>query len=118
VILVYRVPTKLASGRAAIRRSLKHMGALQMQQCACIMPDQPDALAELERVTEKIRSMAGEYIVFDVPKIPPGDEARTSRAFHADQARLLPTRGEIGRAFSTLPRTDSGDIILLSAVSL
>ena len=81
MLLVYRVPTEPASKRVAIWRDLKRMGALYVQQCACILPRLPAVIDELDKVTAKIPGMDGEYTVFDVPHLRAGDEERIVASF-------------------------------------
>src|SRR5690349_21065216 len=83
VVLVYRVPTEPGSKRVAVWRELKRMGALYLQQCVCILPRRDDILEEVERVTAKIAAMDGEYTLFDVPELRPGDPDRIVAAFRA-----------------------------------
>ena len=85
VLLVYRVPTEPASRRGSIRRDLKSMGALDLQQCVYIVPNRPDILIALACITTKIRGMAGEYMLFDIPTLRPGDEARITQMFRSLQ---------------------------------
>jgi hypothetical protein len=83
VVLVYRVPTEPASRRVGIWRDLKRMGALYLQQCVCIVPNRPDLIDELDRITAKIPAMEGEYTLFDVPRLRAGDEEKIVAAFRA-----------------------------------
>lgn len=81
ILLVYRVPTEPASKRVSVWRDLKRMGALYLQQCVCILPDLPTVRDALERVTTKIPEMAGEYTLFDVPRLADADAAKIVSAF-------------------------------------
>src|SRR5689334_14201062 len=81
VVLVYRVPTEPASKRVGIWRDLKRMGALYLQQCVCIVPNRPDLMDELDRITAKIPAMEGEYTLFDVPRLRAGDEEKIVASF-------------------------------------
>lgn len=81
LLLVYRVPTEPASKRVTVWRDLKRLGSLYLQQCVCILPDQPDLRAEVERVVERIESLNGEHTLFEIPQLRPADEARIVDSF-------------------------------------
>ena len=83
VVLVYRVPTEPASKRVGIWREVKRLGALYLQQCVCMLPKLPEVTGELERVAARIPALDGEYTLFDVPALRPGDEERIVNAFRA-----------------------------------
>ncbi|HET8523270.1 MAG TPA: Chromate resistance protein ChrB [Thermomicrobiales bacterium] len=74
VVLVYRVPTEPARKRVAIWRELKRIGAFYLQQCVCAMPNRPELLDELDRITARITEMGGDATIFDVPALRPGDD--------------------------------------------
>src|SRR5947208_16518383 len=80
-VLIYRVPTEPASKRVAVWRDLRRLGALYLQQCACIFPTIPGVTEALNQVAEKIPSLGGETFLLDVPKLQPEDEARVIAAF-------------------------------------
>lgn len=80
-VLVYRVPTEPASRRVSIWRQLKRMGALYLQQCVCILPAREDLAAEVAARTAAIKEMGGDYTVFDVPVLRPGDEEKIVAVF-------------------------------------
>ena len=85
-VLIYRVPTEPASKRVAVWRDLKRLGALYLQQCACIFPDIPGVTEEVNLVAAKIPALGGETFLLDVPKLQPEDEARIIEAFRAQRA--------------------------------
>jgi hypothetical protein len=80
-VLIYRVPTEPASKRVAVWRDLRRLGALYLQQCACIFPTIPGVTEALDQVAEKIPSLGGDTFLLDVPKLQPEDEARIIAAF-------------------------------------
>src|SRR6202158_6431116 len=84
-VLIYRVPTEPASKRVAVWRDLKRLGALYLQQCACIFPDIPGVTEEVNQVAAKIPALGGETFLLDVPKLQPEDEARIIEAFRAQR---------------------------------
>src|SRR5258708_36211647 len=85
-VLIYRVPTEPASKRVAVWRDLKRLGALYLQQCACIFPDIPGVTEEVNQVAAKIPALGGETFLLDVPKLQPEDDARIIEAFRAQRA--------------------------------
>jgi hypothetical protein len=84
-VLIYRVPTEPASKRVAVWRDLKRLGALYLQQCACIFPDIPAVAAEVQQVAAKIPALGGETFLLEVPRLQPADEARIIAAFRAQR---------------------------------
>src|SRR5712692_11791247 len=85
-VLIYRVPTEPASKRVAVWRDLRRLGALYLQQCACIFPNIPGVTEEVNQVAAKIPALGGETFLLDVPKLQPEDEARIIEAFRAQRA--------------------------------
>ena len=85
-VLIYRVPTEPASKRVAVWRDLKRLGALYLQQCACIFPDIPGVTEEVNQVAAKIPALGGETFLLDVPRLQPADEARIIEAFRMQRA--------------------------------
>src|ERR1700716_214247 len=85
-VLIYRVPTEPASKRVAVWRDLKRLGALYLQQCACIFPDIPGVTEEVNQVAAKIPALGGETLLLDVPRLQPEDEARIIEAFRVQRA--------------------------------
>src|SRR4030088_3275444 len=82
-VVIYRVPTEPASKRVAVWRDLKRLGALYLQQCACIFPDIPGVTEEVNQVAAKIPALGGETFLLDVPKLQPEDEARIIESFRS-----------------------------------
>jgi hypothetical protein len=85
-VLIYRVPTEPASKRVAVWRDLKRLGALYLQQCACIFPDVPGLNSEVDEVAAKIPALGGETFLLQVPKLEPEDETRIIESFRAQRA--------------------------------
>jgi hypothetical protein len=82
-VLIYRVPTEPASKRVGVWRDLKRLGALYLQQCACILPDLPTVTADVLQVAAKIPALGGETFLFEIPRLQPEDEQRIVEAFRA-----------------------------------
>src|SRR6202171_6267626 len=87
-VLIYRVPTEPASKRVAVWRDLKRLGALYLQQCACIFPDIPGVSDEVNQVAAKIPALGGETFLLEVPRLEPEDEARIIEAFRSPCTRV------------------------------
>jgi hypothetical protein len=85
-VLIYRVPTEPASKRVAVWRDLKRLGALYLQQCACIFPDIPGVTSEVDQVAAKIPALGGETFLLEVPRLQPEDEARIIQSFRTQRA--------------------------------
>src|SRR5437868_14637367 len=85
-VLIYRVPTEPASKRVAVWRDLKRLGALYLQQCACIFPDIPGLTDAVQEVAAKIPALGGETFLLEVPRLTAEDEARSIDAFRAPRA--------------------------------
>ena len=85
-VLIYRVPTEPASKRVAVWRDLKRLGALYLQQCACIFPDIPGLTDAVQEVAAKIPALGGETFLLEVPRLTAEDEARIIDAFRAQRA--------------------------------
>lgn len=81
ILLVYRVPTEPASGRVSVWRHLKRMGGLYLQQCVCLFPARPEIAQELETRAAAISELGGDYTIFDIPALRPGDEERIVATF-------------------------------------
>src|ERR1700716_4576061 len=85
-VLIYRVPTEPASKRAAVGRDLKRLGALYLQQCACIFPDIAGVTDEVDQVAAKIPALGGETFLLEVPHLEPEDEARIIQSYRTQRA--------------------------------
>jgi len=84
-VLIYRVPTEPASKRVAVWRDLRRLGALYLQQCACIFPDIPALTNEVNEAAAKIPALGGETFLLSVPRLDPEDELRIVEAFRAQR---------------------------------
>jgi hypothetical protein len=83
LLLVYRVPSEPASKRVTIWRDLKQLGALYLQQCVCLVPRTETLAAAVARIRRKIGDAGGESMGFEIPMVPPADEAKIIEAFRA-----------------------------------
>ena len=85
-MLIYRVPTEPASKRVGVWRDLKRLGALYLQQCACIFPNIPAVTEEVNQIAAKIPSLGGETFLLEVPRLHAEAEARIIEAFRLQRA--------------------------------
>src|SRR3982074_1342431 len=85
-VLFCPVPPDPASKRVAVWRDLKRLGALYLQQCACIFPDIPGVTEAVNQAAAKIPALVIDRFLLDVPKLQPEDEARIIEAFRAQRA--------------------------------
>jgi hypothetical protein len=84
-VLIYRVPTEPASKRVAVWRDLKRLGALYLQQCACIFPAIPGLNKDVDNIAAKIPALGGETFLFEVPRLQPEEETRIIESFRAQR---------------------------------
>jgi hypothetical protein len=84
-VLIYRVPTEPASNRVAVWRDLKRLGALYLQQCACIFPAIPGLNKDVDNIAAKIPALGGETFLFEVPRLQPEEETRIIESFRAQR---------------------------------
>jgi len=57
------------------------MGVLYLQQCACMFPARPEVVQELKQRAAAIKEWGGDYTLFDIPALRPGDEERIIGTF-------------------------------------
>ena len=87
LVLVYRVPSDPSNARVSVWRELKRLGALYLQQCACVLPNTPDLAAGVGRAREKIARFGGSSNLFQVPRMEPAEEAELVRQFRELSAK-------------------------------
>jgi hypothetical protein len=75
LVLVYRVPSEPSSNRVAIWRELKRIGALYLQQCACVVPDREDVGNEIAAVRTQIAQLKGSSTLFPSAPLTASEEA-------------------------------------------
>lgn len=75
LVLVYRMPAKPTAGRVAVWRQLKKIGAIYLQQSACVFPDNAHVRRDLTPILARITDESGEYHLLPLRKLDP-DEAR------------------------------------------
>lgn len=85
VLLVYRMPAKPSAGRVAAWRNLKKIGAVYLQDSACVVPDSAALRRELAPVLARIDADGGRYHLLPLRKLPRDEEAKL-RALFIDQS--------------------------------
>jgi len=66
LVLIYRMPTKPTSGRVAVWRQLRKIGAIYVQQSVCVFPDFAAVRADLQPILARILESSGEYHLLPV----------------------------------------------------
>jgi hypothetical protein len=81
LVLVYRVAPEPSSSRVAVWRDLKRIGAHYLQQCVCVVPRRPDLREAVDGVRDRIARLGGSSNLFEVPSLPPDEEAALISGF-------------------------------------
>lgn len=87
LVLVYRVPSEPSNNRVSVWRELKRLGALYLQQCACVLPETTELEAAIARVREKIGRFGGSSNLFRVPVMAADEEATLVEQFRELSAK-------------------------------
>src|SRR5579872_2493237 len=87
VLLAYRMPAKPTAGRVAVWRNLKKIGAVYLQDSACVLPDTAAQRRELARILERIDVDGGRYHLLPLRKLPPEEEAKLRALFTEQSAQ-------------------------------
>lgn len=76
LLLVYRMPSKPTAGRVAVWRNLKKIGAVYVQDSACVVPDTAVLRRELAPILERLDAGGGRYHLFPLRTLPPEEEQK------------------------------------------
>ncbi|MCL2419182.1 MAG: hypothetical protein FWD04_07810 [Conexibacteraceae bacterium] len=76
LLLVYRMPAKPTAGRVAVWRNLKKMGAVYLQDSACVIPDTAALRRELSPILERLDAGGGRYHLLPLRTLPPDEEQK------------------------------------------
>lgn len=82
-ILVYRIPAHPTRLRLQVWRKLQRMGALYLQNAACILPARPDLDENMQYVAAAIEEMGGAAHLFTATMPLPGADERIVAEFRA-----------------------------------
>src|SRR5262245_51588245 len=74
IVVIYRVPSDSSRARVAVWRDLKRLGALYLQQAACILPRMGDVPAAVEKVRRRIEELGGTSTWFSIDELPDGQD--------------------------------------------
>jgi hypothetical protein len=86
LLLIYRMPASPTAGRVAVWRNLKKMGAVYLQDSACVIPDTAPLRRELAPVLERIDAAGGRYHLLPVRSLPAAEEEKLVDLFVAQTA--------------------------------
>lgn len=81
LLLVYRMPASPTAGRVAVWRHLKKIGAVYMQDSACVIPDTAPLRRELSPILERIDAGDGRYHLFPLRTLPREEEEKLVALF-------------------------------------
>ena len=87
VLLIYRMPAKPSAGRVAAWRSLKKIGAVYLQDSACVLPDSAPLRRELGPVLERIDADGGRYHLLPLRRLPAEEEEKLGVLFRDQSAQ-------------------------------
>jgi hypothetical protein len=76
LFLVYRMPAKPTAGRVAVWRNLKKIGAVYVQDSACVVPDTAAMRRELSPILERLDSGGGRYHLLPLRTLPQDEEQK------------------------------------------
>lgn len=76
LLLVYRMPANPTAGRVAVWRNLKKIGAVYLQDSACVIPDTAALRRELAPILERIDAGDGRYHLLPLRKLPTDEEEK------------------------------------------
>jgi hypothetical protein len=81
LLLVYRMPPNPTAGRVGVWRHLKKIGAVYLQDSACVIPDTAALRRELSPILERIDSGDGRFHLLPLRKLPADEEAKLVALF-------------------------------------
>jgi len=76
LLLVYRMPAKPTAGRVAVWRNLKKIGAVYLQDSACVIPDTATLRRELSPILDRLDAGGGRYHLLPLRTLPPDEEQK------------------------------------------
>jgi hypothetical protein len=82
-LLVYKIPTQPSRLRLQIWRKLQVMGALYVQNAACLLPARPDLDENMQYIAAQIEEMGGSCYLFSASALLPGSVERLVEEFRA-----------------------------------
>src|SRR5437016_9748228 len=88
-LLVYRIPAQPSRLRLLIWRKLQAMGALYVQNAACLLPSRPDLDENMQYIAAQIEEMGGSCYLFSASPLLPGSRDRLIEEFRAQADSYL-----------------------------
>jgi ChrB-like protein len=85
-LLVYRMPAKPTAGRVAVWRQLKKIGAIYLQQSACVFPANSEVSRDLAPILRRIADAAGEFHLLPLRKLNAAEEGKLIQQFQHQTA--------------------------------
>ena len=82
-LLIYQVPSQPSAARVSIWRELKRIGALYLQQSVCILPTTEPLLHALQKISERITELDGNYHLLPLTTLPEEEERKIIEGFVA-----------------------------------
>ena len=110
LVLTWRLPSNLSTGRVATWRSLQRLGAVSLTPGAAIVPYSEHLLEQLEWVAEDIAQRGGDAYVLPVTELPEADEEAIRRRMREESReeyeRIRSAAGHVrdGREVAALRR--------------
>ena len=92
------MPPNPTAGRVGVWRHLKKLGAVYLQDSACVIPDTAALRRELSPILERIDAGEGRYHLLPVRKLPSSEEAKLVELFveqSADHYREITENCEV-----------------------
>lgn len=70
----YNLPIQPSNARVYVWRKLKEIGAVPLRQGVAVLPPSSTRINELVKLSERIKSMQGEAVMFEMRFLSPKDE--------------------------------------------
>lgn len=83
ILLIYQVPSQPSAARVSIWRELKKIGALYLQQSVCLLPALEPLRLTLNKITERIDELGGNYHLLPLNELPSAEEEKIVDGFIA-----------------------------------
>src|SRR3984893_6602052 len=85
ILLAYKVPPEPAKKRIALWRKIKSLGAVYLQNGACLLPKTDDHMRRLKIVENEISEMDGEAVLLETVGLDRAQEEKLLARFNADR---------------------------------
>src|SRR5271155_5682168 len=85
LLMTYKVPAEPASKRMALWRGVWGVGAVYLQNGACLLPKTDDHVRRLKMLENDITEMGGDAVILETIALDRGQEERVVARFPADR---------------------------------